>query len=322
MADECFFIAPIGSDGSPERNRSDGILEFIVGRAAEELGLQAIRADQIAEPGLITLQVVHHLLNAKAAVADLTGLNPNVFYELAVRHTARLPVALIAEKGSILPFDIAQMRTIFFQHNDLRSADQCRKDIVAQLGEAITNGAVDSPIATSVDVQALQSGSAVERNIAELVTAVENIARMQRVSSELIEHLYVTERHGDRVLLATMRQFGSSLQEIESYVAQMDDPELTELVKRMKPLLGNFAERYVADRAARSADWRRLDANRARGDPAAARIEAARRYAVNLDAAATVAQDDFERAQLLAAEAPTAADPGQPSRLPPDEIPT
>jgi hypothetical protein len=88
---ECFFIAPIGKEGSPERNRSDGVLDFIVARAAQELELTAVRADQMGEPGQITLQVINHILGARAAVADLTGLNPNVFYELAVRHTARLP---------------------------------------------------------------------------------------------------------------------------------------------------------------------------------------------------------------------------------------
>jgi hypothetical protein len=62
---ECFFIAPIGSEGSPERYRSDGILEFIVDRAAEELGLTAVRADQLAEPGQITLQVIDHILGAR-----------------------------------------------------------------------------------------------------------------------------------------------------------------------------------------------------------------------------------------------------------------
>lgn len=76
--DECFFIAPIGKEGSPERNRSDGILDFIVGRAAQELNLKAVRGDQIGEPGQITLQVIAHILGAKAAVADLAGLNPNV----------------------------------------------------------------------------------------------------------------------------------------------------------------------------------------------------------------------------------------------------
>jgi len=186
---ECFFIAPIGKEGTPERNRSDGILEFIVARAAQELGLTAIRGDQISEPGQITLQVIDHVLGAKAAVADLTYVNPNVFYELAVRHTARLPTALIAEKGCDLPFDIAQMRTIFFDHTDLRSADSCRIAIVAQLREALDKGTVDSPIATSVDVRALRGGNEAERNIADLVTAVEDIAKIQRQTLEQINNL-------------------------------------------------------------------------------------------------------------------------------------
>src|ERR1700686_4966934 len=92
---ECFFIAPIGEPGSDDRKRSDGVLKFIVDRAAEELGLKAVRADEIGQPGQITHQVISHILGARAVVADLTTRNPNVFYELAVRHTLRLPVALI-----------------------------------------------------------------------------------------------------------------------------------------------------------------------------------------------------------------------------------
>jgi hypothetical protein len=98
---ECFFIAPIGKGGSPERKRSDALLRFVVARAAAELGLTAVRADQISEPGQITLQVIDHVLRARAAVADLTGSNANVYYELAIRHTAKLPAALIAEKECV-----------------------------------------------------------------------------------------------------------------------------------------------------------------------------------------------------------------------------
>src|SRR5205807_3862232 len=125
--------------------------------AAEELNLEAVRADEIAQPGQITLQVISHILGAHAVVADLTGRNPNVFYELAVRHALRLPVALIAEESDKekLPFDIAQMRTIFFNHQDLESADRCRQEIVGHLQSAFS-GAVDSPIATTVDLRNLQ----------------------------------------------------------------------------------------------------------------------------------------------------------------------
>jgi len=186
---ECFFIAPIGDEGSPVRKRSDGVLKYIVGHAATELGLTAVRGDEISEPGMITRQVLDHVLGAKTAVADLTDLNANVFYEMAVRHAAKLPVVLIAEIGVVLPFDIAPMRTIFVDHTDLESADKCRTEIVKQLREAIENGAVDSPISASLDVQALQGGSAVERNVAELVTAFESVSKGQTRMATMIDRL-------------------------------------------------------------------------------------------------------------------------------------
>jgi hypothetical protein len=186
LANECFFIAPIGDEGTPIRKRSDGILKFIVSRAAEELGLTAVRADQISSPGQITVQVIDHILRARAAVADLTGQNPNVFYELAIRHTARLPVALIVSNDDPpLPFDIFQMRTIMFDHTDLDSADQCRQDIVKHLQQAL-EGAVDSPIANTLDLRALQGGNQLERNIAELVTRIEDLSRQQQQTVETV----------------------------------------------------------------------------------------------------------------------------------------
>jgi hypothetical protein len=154
------------------------------------MGMRAVRGDQLAEPGQITLQVIQHVLGAKAAVADLTGLNPNVYYELAIRHTARLPTVLIAEQGEQLPFDIAQMRTIFFSHTDLRSADQCRIEIVRHLRGAF-DGAVDSPIAAAVDLQRLQAGNTVERNVAQLVTSVSTLHKvLANVRSDVRQAIY------------------------------------------------------------------------------------------------------------------------------------
>lgn len=177
LEQECFFIAPIGAEGSEARQRSDDVLQYIVVRAAAELGLQAIRADQIGVPGQINLQVLRHVLSAKAVVADLTGRNPNVFYELAVRHTAQLPVVLIAEEDERdnLPFDIANMRTIFFDHKSLASADRCRQEIVKQLREALA-GPVDSPIASALSLEALQRGSPTEQILGDLVARVDELA--------------------------------------------------------------------------------------------------------------------------------------------------
>lgn len=265
LEDECFFIAPIGSDGSPERKRSDGILEFIVGRAADELGLKAVRADKIAEPGQITLQVIGHVLGAKAAVVDLTDLNPNVFYELAIRHTAALPVALIAEKDCNLPFDIAQMRTIFFDHTDLASADQCRKEIVLHLREAL-NGSADSPISTSLDVRAMQTGSAVERSLADVVTTLEDLGRLQRGQSGMIEHLL------EITTVLTDRRAGVSTRAIAEVVESFDvlldiartrqDEEMLEVLRHCSDAVNYFRHRLDGPRPHTTAKRRPDDQRR------------------------------------------------------------
>jgi hypothetical protein len=171
---ECFFIAPIGADGSDIRRRSDGVRDYIVKPAMAEFGLEVLRADDLKKPGQITLQVIEHVYRAKACVVDLTGRNANVYYEMAVRHTARLPVVLIIEEDELddLPFDIQQMRVIPFSHTDLASAAKAKNEIVAHMREAL-DGEVDSPIGTVLNLQTLQQGTSVERTLADLVTRVE-----------------------------------------------------------------------------------------------------------------------------------------------------
>jgi hypothetical protein len=183
---ECFFIAPIGEDRTDIRRRSDLLLRYIVKPAAEELNLTAVRADQIAAPGQITLRVIDHILHARAAVADLTGRNPNVFYELAVRHAVRLPVVLIvAQDEPPLPFDIQQMSVIRFDHTDLESADQCRRSIVAHLSAGL-RGAVDSPITTSTDLSRLAADSQVDQGLTQLFENLKTVLRTRAASSQTI----------------------------------------------------------------------------------------------------------------------------------------
>lgn len=216
---ECFFAAPIGDEGSDVRKRSDGVLKFIVANAAEQSGLAAVRADLISKPGQITLQVVEHVMQAKAVVADLTGINANVFYELAIRHAVRKPVVLIAEEGTKLPFDIAQLRTIFFRHNDLESADTCRREIVSQLREGLADGYVDSPVGTVLDVSTLKGGNLVEQNLAELVTSVGALSNSQQALEALmrdLRHSVFAEQELPSAPLRDLIEASESLQALAS----------------------------------------------------------------------------------------------------------
>jgi hypothetical protein len=97
----CFVIAPIGDRDDSVRTRSDQVFKYIIAPAATECGYEALRADQIPKPGIITSQVIQHLIDDPLVIADLTGPNANVFYELAVRHAFRKPVVQIVELQSL-----------------------------------------------------------------------------------------------------------------------------------------------------------------------------------------------------------------------------
>lgn len=115
----CFYITPIGEDGSEARKHSDLFLGSIIEPAIEALGLKVVRADAIDTPGLITNQIVEYILRSRLVIADLSFHNPNVFYELALRHVSRLPTIQIVRKGDKIPFDIGNFRTIILDCSDI-----------------------------------------------------------------------------------------------------------------------------------------------------------------------------------------------------------
>lgn len=111
-ANICFYITPIGQENSDERNHSDLFLNNIVEPVLEEFGLKVVRADKISSPGMITSQIIEHIINSKLVIADLSFHNPNVFYELSIRHTFNLPTIHLIRKCDHIPFDLNNFRTI------------------------------------------------------------------------------------------------------------------------------------------------------------------------------------------------------------------
>ena len=129
----CFIISPIGQPGSDTRRRADQTYKHIIAAAVEPLGYECLRADEIASPGLINEQVMRYLSTAPLVVADLSELNPNVFYELAVRHIINKPVVQIIGTQDRIPFDVATMRTIEFSLQDPDSVARAKEDLSKQI---------------------------------------------------------------------------------------------------------------------------------------------------------------------------------------------
>ena len=118
----CFIITPIGNDNDSIRRHIDGIIDAAI-KPALEPDYEVVAAHKITETGTITKQIIKEIYQDELAIANLTGNNPNVMYELAIRYCLGKPVLTIAEKGTNLPFDVMPERTIFYVNDPQGSLD-------------------------------------------------------------------------------------------------------------------------------------------------------------------------------------------------------
>jgi len=106
----CFVLMPFGAKKDPAGGPDidfDAIYEKAIQPAVESAGMECIRADEERTGGIIHKPMFERLLLCDFAVADLTTANPNVFYELGIRHAARPATTLaIFAKNTRLPFDV------------------------------------------------------------------------------------------------------------------------------------------------------------------------------------------------------------------------
>jgi hypothetical protein len=147
----CFYITPIGEEGSEARLHADLFLGSIIEPALEEFGLKVICADKIGAAGMISRQVIEHIMRARLVIADLSFHNPNVFYELALRHASGLPTVQVIRTADRLPFDVDQVRTIRVDTSSIYALvpqlEVYRAAIASQVRRALENPeAVDNPV--------------------------------------------------------------------------------------------------------------------------------------------------------------------------------
>jgi hypothetical protein len=161
-----FVISPIGEPESPERKRSDQILKHVITPVTSSLGYETIRADQISKPGVITSQIIEHLLDDQIVIADLSGSNPNVVYELATRHTLKKPAIQLAKKGDKIPFDVSNIRLIQIDHQDLDSVAEAKVELQKHIESIEKNpGLIESPFSVAIDIRSLRESGNPEQNV-------------------------------------------------------------------------------------------------------------------------------------------------------------
>lgn len=125
---DCFVITPIGDNNSDIRRHIEGIIDHVIEPALRE-NYKIEVAHRKYEIGSINDRVIKSIFEADLVIANLTNINPNVMYELAIRHSFGKPAIVIAEEGTKLPFDVIVEDTIFYR-NDPTGADELKQKLI------------------------------------------------------------------------------------------------------------------------------------------------------------------------------------------------
>ena len=146
----CFVDMPFGKKTDPKSGTEidfDKVYETAIEPAIINAGLTPIRGDREQSGGIIHTAMFARLLLAEFVIADMTTANPNVFYELGVRHTAKpyTTIPIFATLGAP-PFDVNMVRAIPYELTDGVLGEAAGSALIEAIGARIHH-ALHGPIA-------------------------------------------------------------------------------------------------------------------------------------------------------------------------------
>lgn len=254
----CFVVSQIGGSDSPERIHADwvfdGILEPVF-KTDEFSGFELIRADKINVPGLIDSQVIDFILNSELVIADLTKLNPNVFYEIGIRHVVQKPIIHINVENEKIPFDISLYRAISYsirRHKDLVDAQEA----IAAAVRSVTDPGyrVDNPITRARGrIKFEESATPTDRLLEDVILDLtKRLDMIDEVGNTYVDKTvsFDPTRHATLSRTANLRirveKDGVRVTDLGSLFAQIDQTGLSRAVKSVEEKSDHFVVRVEA----------------------------------------------------------------------------
>jgi len=127
--DTCFVMMPFGQ-------WFDRYYQEIYVPGIKDAGFEPVRADELFSTGSVVEQIWEQIAKSKVLLADLTGKNANVFYELGLAHAAIKPVVFAAAQVEDVPFDLRHLRVIIYDVREPEWAARLRKSVADYLRNA------------------------------------------------------------------------------------------------------------------------------------------------------------------------------------------
>lgn len=251
-----FMVCPIGARDSDQRKRSDQIKRHVIEPAFPDHEVR--RSDLMSEGGSISHQIVSAIQNAALVVVDMTGLNPNVFYEMAIAHGYRRPVVHMIQDGERIPFDVKDMRTLEYDLSDPDRVVEARESM-EKLGNSAMNapGDIRTPISQADAFSSVSTPSnpetmllsALSDQVAELSAQVQRLlwrgdVRTVGTSQSLPREKLLETREQLRLLSAGpySDEIQRQARTLESQILSEEDPKRAAMLIRRADRLRGFAD--------------------------------------------------------------------------------
>src|SRR5215207_5870342 len=121
----CFVISQTSKANSELKSNADDLFELIIEPALEKFDYKVSRLDQDATNNLITDSVVNWVQTSDLCIIDVTGNNPEVFYQFGRRHEMGRPFILMLQKNQKISFDVKDITVVQYDLSDARKTKDC-----------------------------------------------------------------------------------------------------------------------------------------------------------------------------------------------------
>ena len=93
-------------------------------KVCAESDIYALRGDDIFRPTDILDDIWNGIMQSQFVIADITGNNANVFYELGMAHAIGIPVIVLAQDADAVPFDLKSRRILIYEADKLQEMEE------------------------------------------------------------------------------------------------------------------------------------------------------------------------------------------------------
>ena len=206
----CFVIMPFSAE-------YDLVYHQLIKPAAETSGLKVLRADDIYSPGVITEQIRAAIHQSRICIADVSGKNPNVLYEVGIAHTLDKTTILLSQSVEQIPFDLRAFRVVLY---DMKKIKRARENLVSAIQEILGERKL-------VEAEELLQQGNVKAAIAEASIYFEQALRELIYRNESRIANFLQGRSPERLGMGQMLEYLSKL----GVVSKNDVPKIRKCVE-------------------------------------------------------------------------------------------